>query len=111
MLPCEALEKAERPFWRTVTSAISCSVQESTTDTPRTSGGRRHRWRRVAIYIVAISPMLQGCTARNTPTSDHFLMGPGFTLTNRPPQRDITRMRLASVAGTVPPLDPGSSGG
>jgi L-ascorbate metabolism protein UlaG (beta-lactamase superfamily) len=26
----------------------------------------------VAICIVAVSPMLQGCTARNTPTSDHF---------------------------------------
>src|ERR1700682_4278306 len=29
---------------------------------------------------------------------------------NRPPQRDFTRMQLASVAGTAPPLDPGSSG-
>jgi L-ascorbate metabolism protein UlaG (beta-lactamase superfamily) len=33
--------------------------------------GRRRCWRRVAIYMVAISAMLQGCT-RNTPTSDHF---------------------------------------
>jgi L-ascorbate metabolism protein UlaG (beta-lactamase superfamily) len=26
----------------------------------------------VVIYIVIISPMLQGCAARNTPTTDHF---------------------------------------
>jgi hypothetical protein len=26
----------------------------------------------VAIYMVAISPMLQGCAARSTPTPDHF---------------------------------------
>src|ERR1700738_5347472 len=72
MPPCEVLEKAERASWRTVTFAISCSVQESPTDPPRSPHGRR-RWRRcVAIYVVAISPMLQGCTARNTPTSDHF---------------------------------------
>src|SRR4029077_7798992 len=72
MPPCGAREKAERSSWRTVTFAISCSVQESTTDNPRASRGRRHCWWRVAIYIVAISPMLQGCTVRNAPTSDHF---------------------------------------
>src|ERR1700682_5237137 len=66
------LEEAERWFWRTVTSAISRSAQVSTTDPPRPWRGRRRRWRRVAIYILAISPMLQGCTARNAPTSDHF---------------------------------------
>src|SRR3984893_1774898 len=72
MPPCEALEKAERSFWRIVTSAISCSVQESTPDAPRRSRGRRRCWRRVAIGILIVSTMLQGCTARKMPVSDHF---------------------------------------
>jgi hypothetical protein len=54
-----------------VTFAISWSGQERTTDARRTSG-RRRRWRRVAIYMMASFPWLQGCDARNTPTSDHF---------------------------------------
>jgi L-ascorbate metabolism protein UlaG (beta-lactamase superfamily) len=34
--------------------------------------GPRRCWRRVVIYIAIIWPTLQGCAARNTPTSDHF---------------------------------------
>src|SRR6266850_2000800 len=72
MPPCGELEEADSWFWRTVTSAISRSVQVSTTDLPRASSGSRRCWRRVAICMVVISPMLQGCTSRNLPVSDHF---------------------------------------
>src|ERR1700680_787824 len=72
MPPCEALEKAERWSWRTVTSAISRSAQVSTTDPPHASSGHRRCWRRLAFYIVAILPMLQGCTGGKPPSSDHF---------------------------------------
>jgi hypothetical protein len=34
--------------------------------------GRRRCWRRVAIDILIISTVLQGCTARQMPVSDHF---------------------------------------
>src|SRR5579872_5446632 len=71
MLPCEALERAEHSSWRTVTFAILWSGQERTTDTRRTSG-RRGVWRHLAIFMVAIVPMLQGCRTRNTLSSDHF---------------------------------------
>src|ERR1700752_46638 len=72
MRPCEASATAEYSFWRTVTFAISCSDHERTTDIPRRSGRRRRGWRRAAIYMMALFPMLQGCSARKTPTSDHF---------------------------------------
>ena len=44
----------------------------STTDLARASSGNGRCWRRVVLYIVAISPMLQGCTARKAPVSNHF---------------------------------------
>src|SRR6266850_4404501 len=63
MSPCGELEKAERWSWRTVTFAISRSVHVSTTDPPHLSRGRRRCWRRVAIYVLAISPMGRETTA------------------------------------------------
>src|SRR5712691_6042973 len=72
MPPCKNLERAARWFSRTVTSAASRSLYVSTFDPPCASAGTRRRWRRVAIHILIIAPMLQACTARNTPTSDHF---------------------------------------
>src|SRR5258706_3139017 len=72
MPPCEAREKAGRWFSRTVPFAISRSAQVSATDPRRRSSGRRRCWRCVAIYTLTISIMLQGCTARTLPSSDHF---------------------------------------
>src|SRR6202162_970360 len=80
MPPCTASETTITPSCsRTVTSSISLagghtsrSVQVSKTDPPRRSSGRRRCWRRVAIDILIISTMLQGCTARQMPVSDHF---------------------------------------
>jgi L-ascorbate metabolism protein UlaG (beta-lactamase superfamily) len=36
------------------------------------SSDGRQRWRRLAICLLVISTMPQGCTARNPPVSDHF---------------------------------------
>src|SRR6266446_1734138 len=72
MSPWEELEKAGRWFSRTVTFAISRPVQVSATDPPHRSSGRRRCWRHVAINTLIISTMLQGCTARKMPVSDHF---------------------------------------
>src|SRR5579862_3417743 len=72
MSPWGTLEKAGRWCSRTVTFAISRSVHVSAIDPPRRSSRRGRCWRHVAIKTLIISTMLQGCTARSMPVSDHF---------------------------------------
>src|SRR5258708_36513873 len=91
----KVLEKGAGWFSTTVTSAAWRSLHVSTIDPPRASRGTRRRWRRVAINSLIISTMLQACTARNAPASDHF---DGSRFHNRASGTDYSAWQAVKIA-------------
>jgi hypothetical protein len=57
---------------RTSVISLACSRTALKGDRSCAPGGSRRCGRHLAIYLLAIGPMLQGCTSGNTPGSDHF---------------------------------------